>query len=99
MIGIGRLLKLSLMARKAIRRRAGKTIVGVTLVAGGRGMRAEQWKSRAAVIKTGEITPTGKLPSGNRAAMTLLTPQRKTRELMIRIRRGLVILAMANPAL
>jgi hypothetical protein len=99
MVGIGGFLKISLMTRKAIRRCAGKAIVRVTLVAGGRGMRAEQWETRATVIETAEIARAGELPSGNRAAVALLTPQRKTRELMIRIGRGLVILAMANPAL
>ncbi len=62
-------------------------------------MRSDQRKSRAIMIETAEIARAGELPSGNRAAVALLTPQRKTRELVIRIGRGLVILAMANPAL
>ncbi len=98
-IRVRSLLKIRLMAGEAIRRRAGKAIVCVALVAGGRGVSAEQWKSRAAVIETAEIARAGNLPSGNRAAVAYFAAQRKTGELMIRIGRGLVILAMANPAL
>lgn len=92
-------LKICLMAGKTIRRRAGKTIVRVTLVAGGRRVRAEQRKTRAAVIETAEIARAGNLPTGDRAAVAYFAAQRKTGELVIRIGGGFVILSMANPAL
>ena len=99
MIRVGGFLKIRLMAGEAIRRRAGKAIVRVALVAVGRGMRAEQWKARAAVIETAEIARTGNLPSGNRAAVAYFAAQRKTGELVIRVRGCFILLAMANPAL
>lgn len=71
----------------------------MALVAGGRGVRAEQREARAAVIETAEIARAGNLPSRDRTAMAYFAAPRKTGELVIRIGRGLVILAVANPAL
>ena len=69
MIRVRGFLKIRLMAGETIHRRAGKAVVSMALVTGGRGMRAEQWKARAAVIETAEIARAGNLPSGNRAAV------------------------------
>jgi hypothetical protein len=99
MIRIGGLLIIRLMAGKAIRRRTCETIVDMALVASHRRVNAEQGKTRTAVIKGADIAQTNGLPSGNRAAVALLTAHRKTGQLVIRIRRGFIILAMANPAL
>jgi hypothetical protein len=99
MIRILGLLKIGLMAGKAIRRRTGETIVDMTLIAIHRRVNAEQGKTRATVIKGAEISQTNGLPSGNRAAVALLTAHRKAGHFVIRIGRGFVILAMAGPAL
>lgn len=87
------------MTSKAIRRRAGETVVGVTLIAGHSRMHAEQRKARAAVIKTAEVAGTGCLPSRNCAAVALLASHRETGQLVIRIRRGFIILPVAGAAL
>lgn len=51
MIRICRALKITLMAGEAVRRRAGKTIVHVTMITRNREMRAGEWKLRAVVIE------------------------------------------------
>jgi len=51
MIRICRSLKIRLMAREAIFRRAGESAIDMTLRAFNRPMRAEQWESRAIVIE------------------------------------------------
>jgi hypothetical protein len=95
-IRIRRFLISALMARKTIHRRSRETIVHMTLIARHGRMHTEQWETRAAVI---ELAESRHLPAGNRAAVTLLTIRRKTRLLMIRIRRGRIILLMTSAAL
>lgn len=99
MIGIRGVLKISLMARETIFRSSGKAAVHVTLPAIDRLMGAHQGKTRSAVIKAAEISRTGKRPAGNRAAVALLTTQRKPGKLMIGICGRLIIRLMANAAL
>lgn len=98
MIRIRRALKIILMAREAILRRARETIVHMTLCAIDGAVRTEQWKRRAAVIKT-LPAETGKLPTGNHTAMALLAAQRKSCLLMIGIRRGFIVFHMTRAAL
>lgn len=73
-IGIRRVLKIILMTREAIGRRAGETIVEVTLIASGRRVRAKQRKTCFIVIKTLAAQTRG-LPAGDRAAVALLAAQ------------------------
>lgn len=51
------------------------------------------------MIELPEISESRHLPAGNRAAVALLTIRRKARLLMIRIRRGRIILLMARATL
>lgn len=98
-IRIRGILEISLMARETIFRSSGKAAVHVTLSAIDCLVGAQQWKTRSAVIKAAEISHTGKRPAGNRAAVALLTTQRKSGKLMIGIRGCLIIRLMANAAL
>lgn len=61
-------------------------------------MRAEQGKRGAAVIET-FAAETGRLPADDPVAVALLAAQRKSRLLVIGIRRGFVIFQMARAAL
>ena len=51
------------------------------------------------MIELTEISEPRHLPAGNRAAVALLAIRRKARLLMIRIRRGRIILLMTRAAL
>lgn len=52
------------MARKTIHRRAGITIVDMTLRASGRRVRAEQWKARFIVIERRRFPGAGRVAIG-----------------------------------
>lgn len=99
MIGIGGLLKIRLMAGEAIGWCAGKAAIHMALIAICCRVRAQQGKARATMIKAAEIAEAGGLPPDYRAAVALFAAHGKTGELVIRIRRGFVILLMANAAL
>ncbi len=89
-IGIRGPLEIRLMAGEAIRRRAGKAIVHVTLRASRRRVRAEQRKTRFIVIESRG------LPRARR--VTARAGLRKIRRDVIRIRRALEIALMAGEA-
>ena len=91
MIGIRRALKIGLMARVTIRRRSGKTIVDMALIAGRRHMRAEQRETRFVVIERRG------LPSAGGVAARAVV--REIRRRVIRIRGALKIRLMTREAI
>lgn len=87
MIRVGGVLKIRLMAREAIFRRAGKTAIDVTLGAFDRHMRADQCKGGTAVIERRGFPHTFR--------MALRAGMRKVAGHMIRIGGALKIRLMA----
>mgnify|MGYP001615661528 FL=1 len=98
MIGVGRVLKIILMARETILRRARETIVDMAARTIHRIVRAEQWKRGAVVIEALPRETSG-LPAGDHAAVALLAANRKPCLLVIGIRRGFKIFYMTRAAL
>lgn len=88
MIGIGRVLKIALMAGEAIHRRAGVAIIDMAQITGHRQMRARKWKARAVVIEVRR--PPGITVMASQTIMWIIAGH------MIRIRGVLKIRLMAR---
>lgn len=98
MIRIGWTLKVGLMTRETIRRRAGETIVHVALIASNRRMRPEQRKACFVVIEP-LAAETRDLPAGDRAVVALFAAHGKSGLTMVGIGSGVKIFLMAGAAL